>query len=73
MYGRMYSRAMTTTQITTARADRIRDRFLGTAAQRRAEAEVATDPQQRAALLALAESADRMAQKRYEAMTIRPA
>ena len=57
--------------ITATKADAIRDRFLRIAAERRADAALATDPAQRDALIALAESQERMAQKRYESMTIR--
>lgn len=57
--------------ITATRADAIRDRFLRIAAERRADATRATDPADAARLIALAESQERMAAKRYEAMTVR--
>lgn len=57
--------------ITATKADAIRDRFLRIAAERRADAARTNDPADAARLIALAESQERMAAKRYEAMTVR--
>jgi hypothetical protein len=65
---------MNASPITAAKADAIRDRFLRIAAERRADAKAAEargDMAAADALSRLAESQERMAAKRYEAMTIR--
>lgn len=63
-------------QIPAPRADAIRDRFVRIAAERRtqaAAARAAGDTTSADALDRLAESQERMAAKRYEAMTARAA
>lgn len=60
--------------ITAAKADVIRDRFLANAAQSRAwaaDAEARGDNDAASNLIRMAQSQERMAQKRYEAMTVR--
>ena len=60
--------------VTATKADAIRDRFTANAARYRAEAERLTeqgDLVNADALTRLAESHERMAAKRYEAMTVR--
>lgn len=65
---------MSNSPITATKADAIRDRFLRIAAEHRADAKAAEargDMKTADALCRLAESQERMATKRYEAMTIR--
>ena len=60
--------------VTATKADAIRDRFTANAARYRAEAErlaAQGEHTNAAALICLAESHERMAAKRYEAMTVR--